>query len=206
MGKIQRIFVSTFVLASLALWMTSTQTLAQSTQTIYNTTRPSVIRVAIRQNNNPYGQILWVQTVGFEEYCSDVLANEWMSSWNQQALYAGAVAVKMFAWHHTLHPVTIGNWTFDVDNTTNFQEYKFMTSTPETDAAVQNTWNLAYTPSTGEVLSLDYRAGTPNNPNWAFVGSEMMAQWGSEYWATIGKLDYTQILNLFYPGRALQGI
>ena len=205
MGLGRSTFLSAVALAGVTL-LSPGKVSAQPTQTIYNTSYPSVVRVAIRQNNNPYGPILWVQTVGFEEYCSDVLSNEWVPSWKAQSLRAGAIAVKMFAWHHTLHPVTIGGWTFDVDNTTNFQEYKYMSGTPQTDAAIKATWNLVYTPPTGEILALDYRAGTPFNANWSFIGSNMMSQLGSEYWASIGQLDYTHILSLYYPGRSLRGV
>lgn len=179
---------------------------AQQVSTIYNTPVPSVIRVAIRAYNNPYGPIMWVQTVGFQEYCSDVLSNEWMSSWSPEALRAGAIAIKMFAWHHTLHPVTNAGWTYDVDNTTNYQEFKYMTGTSQTDQAVQDTWRIVYTPTNGEILPLDYRSGIPFNPNWMYVGSNIMSQWGSEYWASTAGMSYTSVLNLFYPGRFIHMI
>lgn len=170
--------------------------------TIYNTALPSVIHVAIRANNNPRGQILWVQTVGFQEYCSDVLPNEWIPEWNVEALRAGAMAVKMFAWYHTLHPVTIDGFTFDVDNTTNFQEYKYMSGRPETDQAIQDIWPYAYAYTDGGIGPLDYRAGVPNNPNWPFNHSQKMAQWGSQYWATAG-MNNQQILAFYFTGRTL---
>lgn len=179
---------------------------AQTSNTVDNTAMPSVIRVAVRANNDPRGAILWVQTVGFQEYCDDVLPNEWMSSWSSQALRAGAVAIKMFAWYHSLHPVTVDGFTFDVDNTTNFQEYKYLSATTLTDTAVQDTWRLVLVPQTGEILQLDYRAGIPNNPNWAFVGSQRMAQWGTEYWGQVARLSYVSILSLYYPGRSIRWI
>ncbi len=170
--------------------------------TIYNSPLPSVIHIAIRANNNPRGQILWVQTVGFQEYCSDVLPNEWYSTWNLEALRAGAMAVKMFGWYHTLHPVTIDGFTFDVDNTTNFQEYKYMSGRPETDQAIKDMWSYAYAYSDGGIAPLDYRSGVPNNANWPFNHSQKMAQWGSQYWATTG-MSNIQILNFFFTGRTL---
>ncbi|PWI57792.1 SpoIID/LytB domain-containing protein [Sulfoacidibacillus thermotolerans] len=170
--------------------------------TIYNTPLPSVIHVAIRANNDPRGQILWVQTVGFQEYCSDVLPNEWFSNWKPEALKAGAMAVKMFGWYHVLHPVTIDGFTFDVDNTTNFQEYKYMSGRFETDQAVRNIWPYAYVYTNGGIGPLDFRAGIPNNANWMYNHSQKMAQWGSEYLANAG-MNYIQILGFYYTGRTL---
>ncbi|GMA64299.1 hypothetical protein GCM10025859_47390 [Alicyclobacillus fastidiosus] len=174
------------------------------TQTIYNTAYPSTIRVAIRSYNNPVGPILYVQTLGFEEYCEDVLPNEWMPSWDPQALQAGAIAIKMFAWYHTLHPVTENGLTYDVDNTTNFQEFKYLSGRPETDLALQETWNMVYVPTDGTIKELDYRMGVPNSDNSWFDGTYVMSQWGSQYWAGTAKLPFESILNMYYPGYALK--
>ncbi len=189
------------------LWgdgLTSSYVRAQvvSNQTVNNTPVPSVIHVAIRANNNPRGQILWVQTLSFKEYCTDVLPNEWGPAWKTESLKAGAMAVKMFGWYHTLHPVTIGGFTFDVDNTTNFQEYKYMTSRSKTDQAIQSIWPYAYTYTIGEIAPLDYRAGNPNRANSSFDSSQKMSQWGSQYWAIKG-MNYVQILGIYYSGRTL---
>lgn len=177
---------------------------AQPVQTVDNTAVPTVIRVAIREGNNPRGRILWVQTVGFREYCEYVLPNEWMPGWDQEALRAGAIAVKMFGWYHSLHPITQDGWTYDVDNTTNFQEYKYQSGTYQTDQAVRDTWNMAYTPSNSEIRALDYRAGYPNSSNSWYIGTNRMSQWGSEYWASVGRLPYLQILALYYPSHKVR--
>lgn len=169
------------------------------TNTIYNTSYPSVVRVAIRSYNNPVGPILYVQTLGFQEYCKDVLPNEWFPSWSPQALDAGAIAIKMFAWYHTLHPITIDGFTFDVDNTTNFQQFKYLSGQYVTDKAMDSTWNTVYVPPNGDIQELDYRSGTPNNENAWFDGTNLMSQWGSEYWGSVGKLTFSQILHLYYP-------
>jgi peptidoglycan hydrolase-like amidase len=174
------------------------------TQTIYNTAYPSTIRVAVRAYNNPVGPILYVQTLGFEEYCEDVLPNEWMSSWNTEALKAGAIAVKMFAWYKTLHPTTESGFTYDVDNTTNFQEFKYLSGRPETDQAVRQTWNMVYVPSDGTIKELDYRMGAQDSDNSWYDGTYIMSQWGTQYWASIAKLTFESILNMYYPGYELK--
>lgn len=184
--------------------------LAFAQHTIYNTPEPSVMRVAIREINasgepDPRGRIVWVQSVPFDLYCKDVLPNEWVPSWRPEALKAGAMAVKMFAWYHHLHPVTIDGFTFDVDNTVNFQHFRLMSGQPDTDAAVNAVRRLAYVMLDGTIDELNYRAGTPNDPNWQFRNAQKMAQWGSEYWAQQGR-TYIQILQFYYLDRALRGI
>ncbi|MDI9260338.1 SpoIID/LytB domain-containing protein [Alicyclobacillus sendaiensis] len=169
-------------------------------QTIFNTPYPAVIRVAIRAYNNPTAPILYVQTLGFEEYCEDVLPNEWIPSWNEEALKAGAIAVKMFAWYWTLHPRTENGWTYDVDNTTNYQTFKYLSGQYKTDLAVQQTWNMVFVPPDGAIKPLQYRQGSAHRPGYAYIGTYIMSQWGTEYWAKVAKLPFTQILSLFYPG------
>lgn len=174
------------------------------TQTVANTAYPSVVRVAIRGFNNPVAPIQYVQTVGFQEYCKDVLPNEWMADWNAESLRAGAIAVKMFAWYHTLHPSKAEGFTFDVDNTTNFQQFKYLSGQYVTDKAVNDTWNMVYVPQDGTVAELEYRSGFPNRENRGFLGSGVMSQWGSEYWGRVAKLTFSAILNLYYPTDTLR--
>ncbi|EJY55235.1 hypothetical protein URH17368_1975 [Alicyclobacillus hesperidum URH17-3-68] len=179
----------------------------EAAQTIYNTSMPSVMRVAIRENNasgepDPRGRIIYVQAVPFVTYCEDVLPNEWFPSWRPEALKAGAMAVKMFAWYHHLHPVTIDGFTFDVDNTTNFQHFQDLSSQPTTNAAFAAIQNVAYTRPNGEIIELNYSAGYQNDPNWQYRNAQKMAQWGTEYWAERGQ-NYVQILQFYYQNRAL---
>lgn len=180
---------------------------ATATQTVFNTPTPSAIQVAIRENNpngepDPRGRIVWVQTVPFEEYCKDVLPNEWMPSWSPESLKAGAMAVKMFAWYHHLHPITIGGLTFDVDNTTNFQSFRYLSGQVDTNQAVEAIRPLAFTLPSGDIMELNYRAGYRNNPNWQYRNAQKMSQWGSEYWAQRGR-TYLQILQFYYMDRSL---
>ncbi|QSO55373.1 SpoIID/LytB domain-containing protein [Alicyclobacillus curvatus] len=172
--------------------------------TIFNTSYPKTIRVAIRGNNNPVSPILYVQTLGFQEYCKDVLPNEWGPSWNLQSLKAGAIAIKMFAWYCTLHPTTESGFTYDVDNTTNFQEFKYLSGRLETDVATQETWNMVYVPADGVIAQLNYRAGAPYRENRAYLNTYMMSQWGSEYWGSKAKLPFESILRMYYPGYTLK--
>jgi peptidoglycan hydrolase-like amidase len=179
-------------------------------ETIYNTPQPSTIRVAIRSLNpsgeaDPRGQIMYVQTVPFQQYIEDVLPNEWIPSWNTEALKAGAIAIKMFAWYHHLHPVTIDGQTFDVDNTVNFQSFRYWSRQTETTQAVRAVQQEFYVKPDGGIIELNYRAGYRDDPNWQYRNAQKMAQWGSEYWATRGR-TYLQILQFYYIDRALRSI
>ncbi|WP_328702620.1 SpoIID/LytB domain-containing protein [Alicyclobacillus suci] len=179
-------------------------------QTIWNTSVPSVMRVAIRENNpsgepDPRGRIIYVQSVPFLEYCEDVLPNEWFPSWNPESLKAGAMAIKMFAWYHHLHPVTIDGFTFDVDNTTNFQHFRYLSAQPTTNAAFDAIQNQAYADNGGQIIELNYRAGIENDPNWQYRNAQKMAQWGSQYWAERGQ-TFQQILQFYYVNRSLYRI
>lgn len=179
-------------------------------KTIYNTPYPSVIRVAIRESPpngepNPRGRILYVKQVPFDEYIMDSLPHEWGPDWESSSLDAGAIAIRMFAWYKTLNPTTLDGWTFDVDNTTNFQVYLPGNRYTTANQAVQRTRNAAYTMPDGEIIELNYRAGYRNQPNWQYRNANMMAQWGSKYWA---EREYTpiQILQWYYEGRVFRQI
>lgn len=207
--KKKRIALS-LMTCSMAFTGLSVVTQADAAETIYNTNLPSVIRVAIREHNasgepDPRGRIIYVQTVPFMQYCEDVLPNEWFPSWRPASLQAGAMAIKMFAWYHHLHPVSIDGFTFDVDDTTNFQQFRAMSNQPTTDAAFNSIANEAYTKPNGEIIELNYRAGLPNNPNWEYRNAQKMAQWGSEYWAKKGQ-TFSQILQFYYQNRGLYKI
>lgn len=175
-------------------------------KTIYNSPYPSVIRVAIRESPpsgepNPWGRILYVTEIPFDEYVLDSLPHEWGPGWGAPSLEAGAIAVKMFAWYKTLNPTTLDGWTYDVDNTTNFQTYLPGNRYEATNLAHQRTRNIAYALPDGEIVELNYRAGYQGGPNWEYRNANMMSQWGSQYWAEQG---YTplQILQWYYEGRS----
>jgi len=179
-------------------------------RTIYNTPYPRTIRVAIREarpngDPNPRGRIIYVKSVSFDDYVVNSLPNEWVPSWNQEALQAGAMAVKMFAWYKTLNPTKLDGWEFDLDNTTNFQTYREGNRFKESDEAYWRTRNLAYTMPNGEIVELNYRAGIEKNPNWQYRNANMMAQWGSQYWADRGQ-NMLQILQWYFQGRAMHRI
>lgn len=187
-----------------------TGTVVHAQQTVFNTPYPSSIRVAIRESRpngepNPRGRILYVKTVPFDEYVVNSLPNEWMPSWNQESLQAGAIAVKMFAWYKVLNPTRLDGWEYDLDNTTNFQTYLEGNRYQATDEAHRRVRNLAYALPDGTIVELNYRAGYQGGPNWEYRNANMLSQWGSQYWATQG-WNMLRILQWYYQGRTLHPI
>jgi peptidoglycan hydrolase-like amidase len=178
--------------------------------TVFNAPYPTAIRVAIRESRpngepNPRGRILYVKTVPFDDYVQDSVPNEWVPSWDQEALQAGAMAVKMFAWYHVLHPTILDGWEFDVDNSTNFQTYREGNRFQSTNEAHWRVRNLGYALPDGTIVELNYRAGYEENPNWQYRNAQMMAQWGSQYWARQG-WNMLRILQWYFEGRQLHQI
>ena len=61
------------------------------------TVPPSTIKVFV-PSANPQ-----IQTIAFPTYVENVLPNEWIASWDGDALKAGAVTVKSYAWYWVAH-------------------------------------------------------------------------------------------------------
>ncbi len=82
------------------------------------------------------------QRMPFVDYLRNVLPNEWVASWPDASLDAGAIAVKQFAWY----TVSIQRkwrskgYPFDVVDNTCDQYYQDGSANPRTDAALQRTW------------------------------------------------------------------
>lgn len=188
----------------------STTTASAQPRTIFNTPYPSTIRVAIREARpsgepNPRGRIIYVKTIPFDTYVVNSLPNEWVPSWQQESLQAGAMAVKMFAWYKVLNPTRLDGWEFDLDNTTNFQTYLEGNRFSATDEAHRRVRNLAYALPDGTIVELNYRAGYQGAPNWEYRNANMLSQWGSQYWADEG-WNMLRILQWYYQGRMLHRI
>lgn len=191
---------------TLSILATPAAALAQG-RTIYNSPFPKTIRVAVRESRpggepNPRGRILYVKTVPFDEYVMSVLPGEWLPAWHDSSLKAGAVAVKMYAWYRVLNPTRLDGWEFHVDNTTNFLTYREGIRFSRTDQAYLSTRELAFTAPDGTIVDLGFRAGHQESPNWPYRNANLMAQWGSQYWAGQGR-NVEEILQWYYPGRSL---
>ncbi len=117
---------------------------------------PTNIRVLRRQLNR-------IDVVDFYEYQKGVLPKEWYASWGSStmdSLYAGALAVKMYAWDRTLNPMA---HNYDICDSTHSQVYK-----PEdrdsywwtfTDKAVEDMRGIGMFKNDGSVFSSEYTSG-----------------------------------------------
>lgn len=180
-------------------------------QKIWDSPYPSNIKIAVRESRpggepDPRGRILYVMNLPFETYIRNVLPNEWLPSWDKEALQAGAMAIKMFAWYHVLNPITMDGQKFNVDNTVNFQVFREGTAMPRTNAAFDAIGNLAYVKQNDEIFELNYRAGRANDPNYQYRNAQKMSQHGSHYLASKQNKNMLQILQFYYQGRKLVNI
>jgi hypothetical protein len=162
---------------------------------------PPTIRVAITGYTGcqawlDAGQpVIRVDTIDFREYVKNVLPNEWLASWGNDApdsLRAGAMAVKMFAWRL----VNVGWRSYlsgnpDVVDNTCDQVYRQNTADTRTNAAVDLTWFYRMRKN-GQVIEIHYVA-MDCPPEW-----RCMSQWGSLYRALGNGLASSRPLLLRY--------
>ncbi|HEU0237565.1 MAG TPA: cell wall-binding repeat-containing protein [Candidatus Limnocylindrales bacterium] len=105
-----------------------------------------------------------VDTVPFRAYVENVLAWEWPSTYPAEALKAGAIAVKQYAWYYLMRPrtayVTPTGACYHVRDDTNDQKYD-PARTPHANhlAAVTATWPLTLRKS-GTFFLSGYGPGT----------------------------------------------
>ncbi len=142
-----------------------------------------------------------IDTVDFETYVENVLPNEWYASWDQDALRAGALAVKEYAWYWTNHAKYPG-MGYDVKDSTADQVYVPGSAAASTNQAVTDTWSLAMLQN-GSIFQPQYDSGTQGSPDPLYPGR--MSQWGTEYWAVQGK-DYQWIGDYYYPNTTFTDI
>ena len=153
-----------------------------------------------------------IQTVAFQTYVENVLPNEWISSWDADALGAGAVAVKSYAWYWVTHyggyqgATATAASCFDVTDDTDFQVYKANTATARTTAAVLATWPVAARVG-GRILQASYRAYLSKTTEacGAAASGTTLSQWGTQNCneASSG-YKYNVILGKYYfPGLQL---
>jgi hypothetical protein len=137
-----------------------------------------------------------VDRVDFRTYVKNVLPNEWIPSWPQESLKAGAMATKSYAWYWALHSTrtTPGGHCYDIRDDTGDQVYRPGSATAATSRAVDATWGARLTRS-GNVLQAHYcststACGAWQDGNW-------MSQYGSRELARAGR-GYATILTRYY--------
>jgi hypothetical protein len=140
---------------------------------------PSTITVWMTQDDPPDAK-----TYDFLFYATHVLPSEWIASWDADALGAGAIAVKDYAWYRTMpgHAYSSGTGCADLQDSTSDQVFDPTYSYPTTDLAVQATLGSTYWKAGGIFLAQYWAGYTTKDPCAAVQGefAGRMSQWGSE--------------------------
>jgi hypothetical protein len=144
-----------------------------------------------------------------EDYVKGVLPHEWITSWNKEALKAGAVAIRTYA----AYWIAAGGKykCADLCDTAASQIYKD-TTYPVTDGVIDATRGEVLL-TNGKLTFTEYSAenGDPTRSGVAdavCAGKTVnghgrgMCQWGSQRWAQQGK-DYKWIAWHYYPQTTL---
>jgi SpoIID/LytB domain protein len=128
-----------------------------------------------------------VVEMDFKYYVKGVLPNEWVRFWPEESLKAGAIAAKMYA-------MSVYNSQGYVWDCTWSQVFNPLKRTPETDKAVDDTWEWILTD--GGIIRTYYNADM-----WgcATQGDNCMGQWESRQDALNGMM-FDDILLKYYDG------
>nr|WP_246246565.1 SpoIID/LytB domain-containing protein [Paenibacillus lemnae] len=140
-----------------------------------------------------------LKTLGFDAYAKDVLPNEWYASWKPEALKAGAVAIKSYAWYNVTYPryPATSYGAHLTDKWENYQHYVPGSSHANTNAAVDSVSGIFMKNSNGVVFDTQYRAGTSGQAGTE--GSGVLSQHGTQYLATnYSSWNYKAILGYYY--------
>lgn len=161
-----------------------------------------------------------------EEYVKGVIPHEWIPSWDQEALRAGAIAARTYAVSWALRG---GRWDCaDVDDGTVTQVYRDDRA-DSTNEAVDATAGRVVMRN-GAILTTEYSAENANptadgvaEPTCAgqdrFGHGRGMCQWGTQRWATAScanppcdfgtfeqvPRDHAWMVEHYYPGSELAG-
>jgi len=138
--------------------------------------------------------VVQVDTIPFDEYVKNVLPNEWISSWPADSLKAGAMAVKMYAWHKQSISWR-GYLGGDVVDNTCDQYYVPNSANANTNAAVDATWNFTFTRN-NNLFFFNYVDTDAHCASW-LPGQPCMGQYGSRDKALQG-FTWQQILQSYY--------
>ncbi len=171
-------------------------------------TAPATIRVLVRTGTTT----TTIQPVDFETYVEDVLPNEWIESWDGDALKAGAVAVKSYAWYWVTH---FGGYLnadpkqcFDVTDDPDFQVYKLNSrlTAPRSTKSVQAIWPFVARKN-GAVIEAQYRGtltGQATEACGAGANGTTLSQWGSQNCVEANTGNKFNVILSRYYGASLQ--
>lgn len=160
-------------------------------------TVPTNITVWWRTNEGGDGEIY---TVNFRTYCQQVLANEWLASWNDMSLYAGAHCVKTFSWYYCLYPQG-GVGGYNINSIQQSWSPTHVTYTATNDAILAH-FRSAMFDASGNIFPAYYKKGKSGQAGTQGCGE--VSQYGSHYLAGLG-YSPTEILRYYYDGSDLAG-
>ena len=170
-------------------------TTGQAPAQVFSPTPPATIRVYRTATGT-------VEVVPFRDYLKHVLPNEWIPTWSPEALKAGAMAVKTYAWYWIARGGKRAELGADLKDNADDQVYDPNVSYASTDAAVDATFNYTLTRN-GALIQAQYCAGNYDpDPEgecpWSGTGT-YMTQWGTAYYADRGK-GWGWITEFYYTG------
>jgi peptidoglycan hydrolase-like amidase len=137
------------------------------------------------------GQKYTVVYVYYKDYVKGVLPNEWLPSWDQEALRAGAIAVKQFGVLDYLDSGYVWDCNWD-------QVYDPSRRTEATDRAVEDTWDT-WLIDEGGLVNTIYNADKAG----CYDRGECLPQWESQRLARQGWLA-RDILGKYYSFNLLR--
>jgi len=156
------------------------------------TTPPDYIRVLRHRTGR-------VDKVPFKRYVLVVLGREWPGYLPQQAINAGAVAVKQYAWYHAFMGgrMTRSGQCFDVTDGTGDQLYTPNRTRirPDHYTALNATWGVRLAKS-GSLFMTGYRTGVPRACGSDATGWKLYARSATRC-AYRGD-GFVQILHIYY--------
>ncbi|MCA9607554.1 MAG: carboxypeptidase regulatory-like domain-containing protein [Myxococcales bacterium] len=152
-----------------------------------------------------------IDEIPFDDYIAGVLPHEWIPSWDDESLRAGAIAIRTYAWRWV---ASGGKYDCaDLDDTARSQVYRDDRN-ERASAAVMATAGMVVTID-GALASGEYSAEN-GNPTALGVDEPLcdgrtvnghgrgMCQWGSQRWALDGR-DHLWIATHYWPGSAVEG-
>ncbi|HKZ32060.1 MAG TPA: SpoIID/LytB domain-containing protein [Vicinamibacteria bacterium] len=159
-----------------------------------------------------------VQVFSLESYVRLGLDDEWIASWHEEALRAGAIAYRSYGAWHVLHPRAP---SYDICSTTCCQVIDPQDSSTRVDAAVAFTAGQAVVDAAGEPFLAEYSAenndgvcpdgftGRPEH-DWPCLADPVdagtsfrghgrgMCQWGTQRWATGTGREHPWLVDHYY--------
>jgi stage II sporulation SpoD-like protein/fibronectin type III domain protein len=193
-------------------------------QSLLSCSPPSMIRVYHGANSGPCTSCSGcsvIEQMSLENYVKTGLDNEWIASWNDASLLAGAVAYRTYGAYYVYHPMNSAS--YDIVAYQCKQKWDGTNSYTATINAANSTTGQVLVTSSNSIAFSEYAAETNNwgcGNGWTgctTCGSPVsqciqdavcsgytpsghwrgMCQWGSHRWAQQGQ-TYTWILDHYY--------